>query len=70
MTTAGLVILALGFGLLLVNMFTTVEKYVPGAGYIEVQGAISPGAIILLIVGLVLAGIGFARRLLAAAERR
>lgn len=70
MITTGLVILVLGFALLLVNLFTTVHKYVPGAGTVEVTGTPSPAAIILVIAGLVLAGIGFGRRLLAAAERR
>lgn len=69
MTEIGLVILVLGLGLLMMNLFNTVEKYVPGIGTVEVRTP-SPGAIVLIIVGLLLAGIGFGRRLLAAAERR
>lgn len=70
MTTTGLVILGLGFAVLVMNLFTTFAKYAPGIGMIEVKGTPSPAAIIMIIVGLLLAAIGFARRLLAAAERR
>jgi hypothetical protein len=70
MTTSGLIVLVLGLALLMYNLFTTVTKYVPGVGTVEVKGTPSAGAIILIIVGLLLAGIGFARRLLAAAENR
>lgn len=70
MTTTGLVLLVLGLALLFFNLFQTIEKYVPGVGMVETRGTPSPGAVILITVGLLLAGIGFARRLLAAAERR
>lgn len=70
MTEIGVVVLVLGLALLVYNLFTTIEKYVPGVGMVETKGAPSPGSVILIIVGLLLAGIGFARRLLAAAERR
>lgn len=65
----GLVVLALGFVLLLVNLINPVTRYVDGGGLIKTQGP-STGAIVLLIAGVLLAGIGFARRLLAAAENR
>lgn len=65
----GLVVLGLGFALLLVNLTSPVTNYVDGVGLVTTQGP-SAGAIILLIAGLLLAGIGFARRLLAAAENR
>jgi hypothetical protein len=65
----GLVVLALGFALLLVNLTNPVTNYVAGAGMVTTQ-APSVGSIVLLIAGLLLAGIGFARRLLAAVEKR
>ena len=70
LTTAGLVIAALGVLLAVMAMATTHSDYVPGLGNVETQGTPSAVSIIMVIVGLVLAGIGFARRLLAAAERR
>lgn len=69
MTTAGLVILVIGFVLCVLPLATTHVDYV-GGRMVETQGAPSAAAIIIVIVGLALAGIGFARRLLAAAERR
>lgn len=66
---AGLVVLALGFILLLLNLTNPVMNYVSGVGMVKTQGP-SAGAVVLLIAGLLLAGIGFARRLLAAVERR
>lgn len=67
--STGVVILVLGFALLLVNLTNPVTNYVKGVGMVTTQGP-SAGAIILLIAGLVLAGIGFARRILAAVEKR
>jgi len=67
--STGVVVLVLGFALLLVNLTNPVTNYVKGVGMVTTQGP-SAGAIILLIAGLVLAGIGFARRILAAVEKR
>lgn len=67
--TAGIVLLALGFVLLLINLTSPVTNYVAGVGMVTTK-APSAGAIILLVGGLVLAGIGFARRILAAVEKR
>lgn len=67
--STGIVVLVLGFALLLVNLTNPVTNYVKGVGMVTTQGP-SAGAIILLVAGLVLAGIGFARRLLAAVEKR
>lgn len=68
--TWGVVALVVGVLVLVMNFATTHATYVPGVGTVTTQGTPSPGAIILLVVGLLLAGIGFARRLLAAVERR
>lgn len=65
----GIVILALGFVLLIINLTNPVTSYVQGAGMVTTQTP-STGAIILLIAGLIIAGIGFGRRLLAALENR
>lgn len=65
----GVVVLVLGFALLLVNLTNPATNYVSGVGMVKTQGP-SAGAIILLIAGVLLAGIGFARRLLAAVEKR
>lgn len=65
----GIVVLVLGFALLLINLTSPVTNYVAGVGLVKTQSP-SAGAIILLIAGLIIAGIGFARRLLAAAENR
>ena len=64
----GLVILALGLVLLIVNLTNPVTNYVAGVGMVTTQKP-SVGAIILPIVGLLLAGIGFARRVLSALEK-
>jgi hypothetical protein len=66
---AGIVVLVLGFALLMVNLTNPVTNYVAGAGLVTTQSP-SVGAIILIIAGLLLAGIGFARRILAAVEKR
>ena len=64
----GLVVLVLGFALLLVNLTNPVTSYVAGVGMVTTQSP-SAGAIILPIAGILLAGIGFARRVLAAVEK-
>lgn len=65
----GLVVLVLGFVLLIVNISSPVTHYVTGLGMVETRTP-SAGAIIMLIGGLLLAGIGFARRMMAAVEKR
>lgn len=65
----GIVILVVGFALLLMNLTNPVTNYVAGVGLVKTQSP-SVGAIVLLIAGLLLAGIGFARRVLAAMEKR
>jgi hypothetical protein len=71
MMTAGLVIAVLGVGLSLIGLATTHVDYDYVVGRtVETPGAPSAAAIVMIIGGLVLAGIGFARRLLAAVERR
>ena len=66
----GIVLLVLSVALLVMNLSSTLHKYVPGVGMVEVQGTPSAGFWILLVAGLVLTVIGFGRRLLAAVERR
>lgn len=67
----GLVIVGVGMLLVIAGFSTTHVQMVPGTfRTTEVQGAPTPAAWIILIVGLLLAGIGFARRLLAAVEKR
>ena len=66
--TVGVVVLVLGFMLLLMNLANPVTNYVAGVGMVTTKGP-SVGAIILLIGGILLAGIGFARRVLAAIEK-
>lgn len=68
--TIGLVALALGAVVLVMNLTSTQVNYVPGLGNVETKGTPSAGSIILLIVGVLLAGVGFARRMLSAVERR
>lgn len=65
----GIAALVLGFILLMFNLMNPVSHYVSGVGMVETRGP-SAGAIILLVGGLIVAGIGYARRLLAAVERR
>ena len=69
LTTAGLVVAVLGVVLCVLPLATTSVDYV-GGRMVETQGSPSAAAIIMVIVGLLLAGIGFAQRMLAAAERR
>ena len=64
----GLVIVGLGLLLLIVNLTNPATNYVAGVGMVTTQSP-SAGAIILPIAGLLLAGIGFARRILAAVEK-
>lgn len=65
----GIVILVIGFALLLMNLTNPATNYVAGVGLVTTQSP-SVGAIVLLIAGLLLAGIGFAWRILAAVEKR
>lgn len=67
--SAGVVVLFIGFVLLIINITNPVSNYVPGVGTVTTQSP-SIGSIILIVAGLILAGIGFARRVLAALERR
>lgn len=67
--TAGLVALVLGFALLVFNLTNPVTNYVAGVGMVTTNGP-SAGAIIMLLAGLVLAVVGFARRVLSALEKR
>lgn len=64
LTTAGLVAATIGLVLCVLPLFVTNVDYV-GGKMVETQGVPSAAAIIILIVGLLLAGIGFARRMLA-----
>ena len=66
----GLVILAIGILLVIVGFSTTHMEIVPGTfRKEEFPGAPTPGAWIILIVGIALAAIGFCKRLLAAVEK-
>lgn len=66
----GLVILALGIVLLIVGFSTTHVEIVPGTfRTAETQGAPTPAAWIILIVGVVLSSIGFGKRVLSALEK-
>jgi predicted metal-binding membrane protein len=64
----GLVALVLGFALLLVNLTNPVTNYVAGAGLVTTQSP-SIGAIVLIAAGLLLAAIGFGRRVLSSLEK-
>jgi len=64
----GIVLLVLGFVLLIVNLTNPVTNYVSGIGFVETARP-SIGSIILIAGGLLLAGIGFGRRVLAAIEK-
>ena len=66
--STGLVVLVLGFVLLLFNLTNPVTNYVSGVGMVETRGP-SAGAIIGIVAGLLLAAIGFGRRMLAAVEK-
>jgi len=67
--TAGIVVLVLGVVLLIFNLANPVTNYVSGVGMVQTQGP-SVGAIILLVAGAVLVLVGYARRVLAAVEKR
>jgi hypothetical protein len=64
----GLVVLVLGFVLLIVNLTNPVTNYVAGSGLVTTQSP-SVGSIVLIAAGLLLAAIGFGRRILAAVEK-
>jgi hypothetical protein len=66
---AGTVTLFIGFVLLVINLTNPVSNYVKGVGMVTTQGP-SAGALVLLLAGLLLLAIGYARRLLAAIEKR
>ena len=64
----GIVVLVLGFILLMINLTNPVTNYVAGVGMVETRGP-SAGAIILIAAGILLAAIGFARRVLASIDK-
>jgi predicted metal-binding membrane protein len=64
----GIVVLVLGFALLMVNLTSPVTNYVAGAGLVATRSP-SIGAIMLIAAGLLLAAIGFGRRVLSAVEK-
>jgi hypothetical protein len=67
----GLVILAIGILLVIVGFSTTHVAIVPGTfRTAETAGAPTPAAWIILLVGIVLTGVGFGRRVLASIEKR
>lgn len=66
--STGLVAIALGLVLLILNLTNSVTRYVDGEGLIETRGP-SAAAIVLIAAGLLLAAIGFGRRILAAVEK-
>jgi hypothetical protein len=63
--SVGIVLLILSVGLLIMNLAPVTERYVPGQGYVNAGGTPSAGFWILLLAGLLLAGIGFGRRVLS-----
>jgi hypothetical protein len=66
----GLVILAIGVTLIIMGFSTTHVAIVPGTfRTAETAGAPTPAAWIILLVGIVLAGIGFGRRVLSSLEK-
>jgi hypothetical protein len=67
----GLVLAAIGLLLVIVGFSTTHVTLQPGTfRTVETQGAPTPAAWIVLIGGLLLAAIGFGKRVLAAVEKR
>lgn len=64
----GIVVLVLGFALLIMNLTNPVTNYVSGVGMVTTQSP-SIGSIILIVAGLILAGIGFGRRVLSSLEK-
>lgn len=66
----GLVIVAIGVLLVIVGFSTTHVQMIPGTfRTAEVQGAPTPAAWIILLVGVILAGVGFGKRVLSAIEK-
>lgn len=66
----GLVIVAIGVLLVIVGFSTTHVQMIPGTfRTTEVQGAPTPAAWIILLVGVILAGVGFGKRVLSAIEK-
>jgi hypothetical protein len=68
LTVFGLVLLVIGVVLLVMNLATTHAKFVPASEPSKRRGRPAPASIIMIVGGLILAGIGFARRILAAVE--
>ena len=69
--SVGLILLALGAFLFVLNVSSTSVEIIPGTFQtMEVQGSPSPGAWLLLISGVVLTLGGFGKRVLAALESR
>lgn len=67
----GLVIVGIGVLLVIIGFSTTHVQIVPGTfRTTEVQGAPTPAAWIILIVGLILSAAGFGKRVLSAIEKR
>lgn len=64
----GLVALALGFVLLIVNLTNPVKNYVAGVGLVETQSP-SVGSIIFIAAGILLSAIGFGKRVMSAVEK-
>jgi hypothetical protein len=64
----GIVALVLGFSLLMVNLTNPVTNYVAGSGLVTTRSP-SVGVIVLIAAGLLLAAIGFGRRVLSAIEK-
>lgn len=66
----GLVIVGIGIALVIMGFSATHVQIVPGTFRTEeVPGAPTPAAWIILLVGLVLSGVGFGKRILAAVEK-
>lgn len=68
---AGVVILVIGALLLIVNLTSTTAELAPGTFTVEEKaGTASPASLMLIIGGVVLVVVGYAKRMLAAAEKR
>ena len=61
----GVMLLVMSIVLLVISLSATTERYVPGVGYVETGGTPSGAFWVFLLSGLLLAGIGFARRVLS-----
>ena len=67
----GLVLAGVGLLLVIIGFSTTHVSLQPGTfRTVETPGAPTPAAWIILIAGLVLAAVGFGKRVLAAIEKR